>query len=251
MTALIARYPVAAYIVIAFAISWVLTFLLSISLLFGLLALFGPAVAAIIASRADGTFSVLRVRITDWRHGLGWYALAFGIPFVVAGIGRLVLMVTGGAPTGLGTISAIELVIFVLVIGEEIGWRSFLQPRLRARMGLLVAGVATGIVWSLWHLAAYLAPEQGLIAFLRFAWWVIPLAVVMGIIAEGTRFSAIVATVMHGAANISIPILLPGIAREWWLIATGIIYWVVAAVLLVALRARFARATPAAPVSAP
>ena len=235
----IARYPIAAYVVIAYAISWTLTYLLSVSLLFGLLALFGPAVAAVIVTRADGTFRELRARIIDWQHGLGWYALALGIPFVVAGIARLILMLTGQPPSGLGTISAIELVLFVLVIGEEVGWRGFLQPRFRARLGLLAAGVATGVVWTFWHLALYAG--LGLTAFLQFAWWAVSLAVVMGVVAEGTRFSVIIATVMHGAANIAIPIVLPNVDRAWWLVVTGAIYWVVAMALILMARSRPAR----------
>jgi membrane protease YdiL (CAAX protease family) len=232
----IASHPIAAYVVIAYAISWVLTFLLSVSLVFGFLALFGPTVAAVVVTRSEGTFGELRERITAWRRPIGWYALAFGIPFVVAGIGRLILSLTGQAPDGIGAISAIELVLFVLVIGEEIGWRGFLQPRLRAGLGLAVAGLGTGIVWAGWHLALYAA--EGPLFLLQFAWWVVPLAIAMGVVTEGARFSVIVAVVMHGAANISIPILLPGVDRPTWLVVTGAVYWIAAAVLVLAARTR-------------
>ena len=46
------------------------------------------------------------------------YAAAIGIPFAVAGIGAVLLVAAGGSWTGLGSISAIEVVIFVLVIGS-------------------------------------------------------------------------------------------------------------------------------------
>jgi len=231
MTALrgaIARHPITSYVVIAFCLTYVLTFATSVSLAFGLLALFGPAVAAIVVTRADGTWPELRARITGWRRHIGWYALAVAIPFGVAAAARGIAVFTGTPVDGIGTVSAIEMVIFVLVIGEEIGWRGFLQPRLRGRLGLATAGLATGAVWVLWHLPIYLAPDQGLEAFLRFTWWVLPLSVVMGVVGEGARFSVIVATIMHGAANIATPILLPGVDRAWWLIVTGALYAVVA-----------------------
>jgi hypothetical protein len=63
------------------------------SLAFGLLALFGPTLAAIVVSRSEGSFAELRERITTWSRPIGWYALAFGFPFVVAGIARLGLWV--------------------------------------------------------------------------------------------------------------------------------------------------------------
>lgn len=246
----IAAHPVAAYILIAFAFTYAFTLASGVSLVFALIALFGPAVAAIVVTRADGTWPELRARITGWRRHLGWYALALAVPFAVAGVARIVYTLTGTAIDGLGTITAIEAVIFVLVIGEEIGWRGFLQPRLRERWGLAKAGLLTGVVWVLWHLPLYLAPEQGIAAFALFAWWVLPLSVAMGAVAEGARFSVIVATVMHGAANIATPILLPGVDRTSWLLVTGALYAVAAVVLVVAARRRLDRpATTTVPAS--
>jgi uncharacterized protein len=230
------RHPVGTFVLIAFAWSWAFTMLALVSLAFALVALFGPAIAAIVVARAEGSFTRLRTRATDFRQPVAWYLLALGIPFAVAGLARAVLMVAGQAPEGIGSVTAIELAIFVLVIGEEIGWRSFLQPRLRARLSLGLAGVATGVVWTLWHLPVYLRPDQGLTEFAAFAAWVVPLSVVMGIFAESTRFSAILATVLHGAANIATPIVLPGVDRPTWLVLGGAIYAVGAIVFLVLRR---------------
>jgi hypothetical protein len=104
-------------------------------------------------------------------------------------------------------------------------------------------------VWVLWHLPIYLNPEQGIVGFLQFAWWVLPLSVAMGVIAEGARFSVIVATVMHGAANIATPILLPGVDRSWWLVVTGALYAVVAAILVIAANRRAAPGPSVSPVA--
>jgi membrane protease YdiL (CAAX protease family) len=227
------RHPILSYLVIAFAFSWAFTALVSVSVVFGLIALFGPAVAAIVVSRAEGTLGVLWQRIKEWRLPFSWYIAAFALPFAVAAVGRAVHVLTNADALGFGTISAIEVVIFVLVIGEEIGWRGFLQPRFRARMGLLAAGLATGLAWTFWHLPIYLQPTTGLSAFLVFAWWVLPLAVVMGFVAERTRYSVLVATVLHGAANIATPILLPDVDVMWTRIVTGTIYALVAAGLVI------------------
>jgi uncharacterized protein len=202
----------------------------------GLLALFGPALAAVVVARSEGSFAALRERITAWRRPIVWYAVAFGLPFVVAGIARLILGMVGQAPTGIGTIGAIELILFVLIVGEEIGWRGFLQPRLRTSFGLAMAGLATGVVWAFWHLALY--ASEGVAFFVQFAWWVLPLAVAMGVVVEGARFSVVVAVVMHGAANISIPIVLPDVDRATWLVVTGAVYWVAAVALVLWARTR-------------
>jgi hypothetical protein len=42
-----------------------------------------------------------------------------------------------------------------------------------------------------------------------------------------------VATIMHGAANVSIPLLLPGVDRTWTLVATGTLYALVAGALVI------------------
>ena len=57
--------------------------------------------------------------------------------------------------------------------------------------------------------------------FLQFASWVVPLAIAMGVVVEGARFSVIVAVVMHGSANIAITHRPVPAVRETWLVVTG------------------------------
>ena len=39
-------------------------------------------------------------------------------------------------------------------LGEEIGWRGLLLPRLSERLGLLPAALLIGLIWGVWHLPA-------------------------------------------------------------------------------------------------
>ncbi|HTF67829.1 MAG TPA: CPBP family intramembrane glutamic endopeptidase [Edaphobacter sp.] len=55
-------------------------------------------------------------------------------------VGRIVL----NAVVGLAIVS-------FLAFFEEIGWRAWLLPRLRGRIGARRAAVATAIIWALWH----------------------------------------------------------------------------------------------------
>ena len=110
-------------------------------------------------------------------------------------------------------------------------------------MSLLESGLLTGIVWVLWHLPLYLQPDVAEGAFFAFAWWVLPLAVVMGYVAEPARYSVIVATVMHGAANIATPILLPGVAIGTVMLVTGAIYAAVACALVLLQHGRLGLTT--------
>lgn len=224
----LAGHPISSFIVLAFGVTWVLTAAIDVSLVFGLLALFGPALAAVLVARADGGSRELRDRIVGWRRRPAWYGLAFLLPFGVAGIARLAHDRMLEPITGLGSISMLELVIFGLVIGEEIGWRGFLYPRLGVNRRWAVAGLLTGVAWTLWHLPLY---SEDLALFAAFAWWVIPVSIVMGYVSLGAGHSVLVATVMHGAANIASPILLPGVERAWTLSVTGALYLAIAVVL--------------------
>lgn len=42
--------------------------------------------------------------------------------------------------------------------GEELGWRGFLLPRLRARLGVTGAAVSMGLLWALWHVPTFYTP---------------------------------------------------------------------------------------------
>ena len=41
-------------------------------------------------------------------------------------------------------------------LGEELGWRGFLLPRLLERFGPLAAGLIVGTIWMAWHIPAFL-----------------------------------------------------------------------------------------------
>jgi membrane protease YdiL (CAAX protease family) len=48
-------------------------------------------------------------------------------------------------------------VVSFLAFFEEVGWRAWLLPRLRDRMGARRAVVVTAIIWALWHVPFHLS----------------------------------------------------------------------------------------------
>jgi len=48
-------------------------------------------------------------------------------------------------------------VLFVLAIGEEVGWMGYLARPLTSRWGALGASLAIGVVWAAWHVVPYYA----------------------------------------------------------------------------------------------
>jgi hypothetical protein len=87
IAASIKRHPLVAFFVLAYAMTWPLIPLVSVSPLWGFPALFGPAFAAlIVAVVTDGRPGLrdLLGRLVRWRVGARWYAVALGLPMVLA-----------------------------------------------------------------------------------------------------------------------------------------------------------------------
>jgi membrane protease YdiL (CAAX protease family) len=65
---------------------------------------------------------------------------------------------------------AIGMQIITGAVGEELGWRGFLLPRLRKYYGPVTAAWVMGSLWSLWHVPAWLTPWLPHPTFLRQSW---------------------------------------------------------------------------------
>jgi len=55
------------------------------------------------------------------------------------------------------TATAYSFVALIFAVGEELGWRGYLQGRLIERLGLSKGIICLGALWSFWHLPVLLA----------------------------------------------------------------------------------------------
>lgn len=53
-------------------------------------------------------------------------------------------------------ILSLTVLLFVLLLGEEVGWRGFAQPHMLTRYSPLVTTLVIGIVWGVWHIPGLL-----------------------------------------------------------------------------------------------
>jgi membrane protease YdiL (CAAX protease family) len=254
---LVARHPLAAYLVLAFAFAWgcIAPLLLSRRGL-GVLPLDAPAAAVtainslasyvglllpavLVTAAADGRGGVrdLLGRCLRWRAGLRWYLLAlFGVPGAVvlaaiplAGVAPL----TG--PTGTWALLVTLFVPGVLVplllinLPEEAGWTGFLQARLQARHGPVLASFLVAPAFALIHLPAYFVAGwigEEKVPLARFPEALLSVAVTAGFavffrllimwLYNGGGGSVPVVALFHSVFNLSAgprltPVLVPGV----------------------------------------
>ncbi len=211
---LIRTYPLTSYAVLAYALSIILGLLLNVSLLFGLIALFGPAAAAFIVARiwkGRAGVSELWASTRKWRVHPFWYVAAIGLPVLGFVIGHVLFAASGHEALPVpGAISPILFVLFFLVIGEEIGWRGFLLNGLLKRFSPLVATLIVAVVWAFWHSPLYFIPGMPSYGqpFAIFALWVVPISFLLTWLWLGTG-SVWLSTLMHGSANLGASLVFP------------------------------------------
>src|SRR5918999_510962 len=237
VTAFVKRHPLVVFFILAYTLTRPLIPLVSVSPLWGFPALFGPALAAVIvATAADGKPSLkdLLGRVVRWRVGARWYAVALGLPVILA-LAAAGLHLALGARSSIefGGLSVLNFVVFVLIVGEELGWRGYALPRLLARRSALAASLILGVLWGLWHLPPFFvpgAPQHGL-PITAFLLLTMAYSVLFTWIYLHTGGSVLLAALFHGAINLSQGLLLGGLdpARTYWLLAA--VYGLAALVL--------------------
>jgi len=197
------------FYLIACAISAALTALLRVSIVFGLLGLFGPAIAAVCVTAAtegrSGVRALLRKALI-WRVGLGWYIAAIVLTEAVSLLTVGLSVVLGdGAPADIKPlpIDGLKIALFVMVVGEEIGWRGFALPRLLERFRPLPASLLLGVLWAAWHLPTFFlqGTAQSHFPFPAYVLYTSSLSVLFTWFYFHTQGSVLFATFFHGCVN--------------------------------------------------
>jgi membrane protease YdiL (CAAX protease family) len=235
--ALVKRYPVICFFLLAYGVSWLawLPYVLSTSglglepdlhipallgstQLVGVLpgAYLGPVAAAfLVTALADG-----RAGLRRWAHRLfhvrvswRWYV------GVLLAVPAAVLLATATLPAAWGHVHLPNLTIVlvsylpVLVlqivttgVAEEPGWRDFALPRMQRRFGPVLGTTVLGVLWGCWHLPLFLTEWGG---WPHVAWWqpvefvaaCVPLSFVITWVFNRTGQSLPVVLLLHASIN--------------------------------------------------
>jgi len=181
------------------------------AVLFGL---FGPAMFAIafVAAEKNASLKALLEQYVRVKAPLQVYLVAlFTVPILLLITQQVApLLLPGLSWTPFAALSIPQMVFVPLIsIGEELGWRGYLQPRMREHFSLPTASVIVGVIWALWHMPGYVF-NTGVVEGISFFWfcaWVVSGAVIMGWLYERSG-SVFVAIVFHTSANASFNMIL-------------------------------------------
>ncbi len=131
---------------------------------------FSPAFASLItrAVTQEGFRDMkLRLHLTG---NIRYYLLAFGLPLICLSAMFLLPVIVSGHTDWLGGFNfsnifsnALLLLAFSAVqsvglLGEELGWRGYMNQKMEPLIGTVGTCLIGGIVWGLWHLPMDIAP---------------------------------------------------------------------------------------------
>jgi membrane protease YdiL (CAAX protease family) len=207
-------------------------------------AAFGPFLAAVATVWIfEGRTALKKWLRSIFRFKTPFYlylAGAFAIPLLIGSLQYLVYRLLGGSPgfpsaepwyTYLG-----YLIPTALLTGgnEEPGWRGYALPVLNKLTTPLGAGLALGVVHSLWHLPLMEAYNTNI---LLYAFNLIPLTFLFNWFYEKSRASIWPVMLFHAGTNVIARYMpTPENVLGAWGDATalrGIVYWIMALVLFI------------------
>jgi membrane protease YdiL (CAAX protease family) len=159
----IKRYPVVAFIALAFILSVAATFApvgdSDKFLILGALLVPIPTLVALVLSALTGGIRPFLREVLTWRIDLRWALIAFGIALGARLVISLLALLTGAIPSIQVSAASppIIVVIYLFALLEEIGWRGFAVRRLMTHHSPFAALLITGIPWSMIHIFFYLS----------------------------------------------------------------------------------------------
>ena len=171
---------------------------------FWLVMVWGPTLAAIVLSWRTGELGPLLARAVQVApvQPAAWVLVACPIVLLL-----LMRPMATGAPVPLGAGMLLAMVALNLCLGplgEELGWRGVLQPKLAGRMGWLAASLAVGAIWLVWHLPLWtIDSPHAQIRLVLFAGHCMAYAVIIGAAWRLSGGSLIPAVGIHLTVNLA------------------------------------------------
>jgi membrane protease YdiL (CAAX protease family) len=130
-------------------------------------------------------------------------------------------------------------------LGEEIGWRGYVLPRLQTRMSALSASLFLAPIWALWHMPLFLAgwlqgaPGRTPIIYAAFVVSAFALSVFLTWVYNSTGGSLLMVVLLHATVNLPITLVIDDLGSR--ATVPVLLYWglmIVAAIVVVMVAGR-------------
>jgi len=203
------------------------------------LAQWGPGIAGLLMLlifRKDGHKMVFFSKNIPVLRYLSAALIPFGVGLVVLLIGSLTPLESSPSPI---TSEALWLAILWMplgALGEEIGWRGYLNKMLNPRMRGLFSSLLVGILWMPIHISFF---SEGSTFLFFFTLLIISYSLVVYALLQDTGFSVILATLFHLSINLTNLLFLDVIYETRFMMVNGIVWAIVAAIFVLTKRSIF------------
>lgn len=186
-----------------------------VGLVYGLTPALAALVIAFAYDRGRGVKELLG-RMFVVRFPAAWWLVALAVTPLVQWLGVYLWATALDEPLHipsftqwLSSFLSLALINSLFSIGEELGWRGFMLPRMLARHRWLNAALLTGLLWAIWHFPLYATANYALsgsavhtlLVLLLGALMATALSVIITAIFLRTRQSVIPSLLLHGASN--------------------------------------------------
>lgn len=259
VTTAVRRHPVAAFLLLVFAITGVLAALPIPDPAFGPIEnILGAAVPAVIVTAVVGGRAGLRDlagRALRWRVSPRWYAVSLlALPGALLVLAPLLW---GAAPLRalaeswpLLVTSFLPTLVFMIVlnnVAEETAWTGFLFARLQERHAPLRAALLASVPFCLWHFVGFVNDTGSILTGAALtAYLLLPLVatrIVIGWLYNASGMSVLIGGLFHAMHNAivnptGLGVAVLGLPQGEALLVVGVLVMLAAVVVVLATRRR-------------
>jgi uncharacterized protein len=178
ISAWVRAHPIAAYIMWFYPVAWAIALLgvagvrpfgigVPLNVYLSVATLFGGLLPVVVITRlVDGPqgLAALGRRLLPPRASIAWYVFTIlAVPLVALALAVIAYGPPNVTPSTLASalVSGLLLQTVILLVTvnlwEEVGWMGFVQARLQARRGVVLAAVITAVLFALQHLPLFIA----------------------------------------------------------------------------------------------
>lgn len=182
-------------------------------------------------------------------HGMVWLSerkhqsrliLAVLAPVLVAVLSNELLSLLPGISKGEGGVSLLAILWAPLgALGEEIGWRGYLQQRLKGHMPGIFVALLVGLLWAPMHVHFF---RNGLQFFAYFTLLIVSYSIFLFAVSSD-KFSILLAFLFHLTINYASMFLYAYINTLDFMIINALLWFVIALVVLIVRRDIFFKKT--------